>query len=98
MTPFNELTPAQAERLAYLAEEASEVVQAAMKILRHGYASYNPHDPDAGNNRRQLTQELFDLVGAVARMEAAGDLSEDVLACAPNPHKGASYMHHQGGK
>jgi hypothetical protein len=32
----NKLTPAHAEWLAWLAEEASEVVGAAMKILRHG--------------------------------------------------------------
>ena len=34
---FNKLTPAQAERLAILIEECGEVIQAATKILRHGY-------------------------------------------------------------
>lgn len=94
---FNGLSPAEAERLAYLIEEASEVIHAASKVLRHGYASYNPDDPDAGNNRRQLTSEMIDLAGAIARMEVAGDLSEDVSKAA-TPHKGARYMHHQGGR
>ena len=37
MRPFNQLDCAAAERLAVLAEEAGEVVQAVTKILRHGY-------------------------------------------------------------
>ncbi len=41
---FNRLTPAEAERLAMLAEEAAEVIQIVGKILRHGYASYHPDD------------------------------------------------------
>src|SRR5579872_899269 len=36
------LTPAQIERLALLAEECGEVMQAVSKILRHGYESRNP--------------------------------------------------------
>ncbi len=34
MTHFNELTPAEAERLAYLAEECGEAIQIIGKILR----------------------------------------------------------------
>lgn len=94
-TPFNRLTPAEAERLAYLIEEAAEVQQAACKILRHGYASYNPDDPALGNNRKQLERELHDLAGAVARMSAAMDFDSDPLSDG-DPNKGAKYMHHQG--
>ena len=37
MNNFNQLTPAETERLAILAEECGEVIQAVGKILRHGY-------------------------------------------------------------
>lgn len=36
------LSPAQIERLALLAEELGETVQAVCKVLRHGYDTYNP--------------------------------------------------------
>lgn len=68
----NKLTAAEIERLAILAEEASEVAQAAMKILRHGYSSC----PPAGlrNNREQLQEELFDLEIAIRFMRWSGDV------------------------
>jgi hypothetical protein len=44
---FNGLTPAEAERLALLAEECGEVIQAIGKVLRHGYESRHPYgEPD----------------------------------------------------
>lgn len=97
---FNDLTPAEAERLAYLAEEMGEALQAVGKVLRHGYASHNPDNPKTGDNRVQLTKELVDVAGAITRMAEAGDVPAHVLAGA-DPHKGARYMHHQtssGGK
>lgn len=57
---FNQLTPAEAERLAMLAEECAEVIQVVGKILRHGYESYHPSNP-AFSNRDLLHQELTDL-------------------------------------
>lgn len=52
---FNQLTPAEAERLALLAEECGEVIQAIGKILRHGYESRHP---DGGpTNREALERE-----------------------------------------
>lgn len=91
---FNQLSPAEAERLAYLIEELAEAQQAACKVLRHGYASYHPDRPQASGNRSDLWRELVDVVGAVARMEAAGDFGASVLDRA-DPDKGARYMHHQ---
>lgn len=41
-THFNGLSPAEAERLAILAEECSEVVQKVCKTLRNGYESTHP--------------------------------------------------------
>lgn len=55
------LTPAQAERLEMLAEEAAEVIQVVTKILRRGYASYHPDDPARSPNSRELERELADL-------------------------------------
>lgn len=94
MQHFNQLTPAEAERLAYLIEEAAEVQQIACKILRHGYASANPDAMSKGCNRTQLFAELRDLSGGIARMVHAGDLPSDPTAGA-DPNKGARYMHHQ---
>lgn len=56
---FNQLTAAEAERLAILAEECGEVVQVIGKILRHGY---NSHHPDGSpTNRSLLEKELGDI-------------------------------------
>lgn len=38
----NNLTAAEQERLAILAEEMGEALQIIGKIIRHGYESYNP--------------------------------------------------------
>lgn len=66
---YNGLTKGEAERLAWLAEEAGEVVQAVTKILRHGYDSYNPDDRDAGDNRKQLAREILDFCKVVNLMD-----------------------------
>lgn len=94
MPHFNGLSPAEAERLAYLIEELGEAQQAVGKILRHGYDSHNPDAPQLGDNRVQLTKELVDVAGAIARMASAGDVPLHILSDA-NPNKGARYMHHQ---
>ena len=73
--PFNKLTDAEAERLAMLAEEAGEIVQIVGKILRHGYESYHPDDPNKKQNRWILQDEINDLAGVVYGMQAAADLS-----------------------
>jgi hypothetical protein len=49
MDHFNRLTPAEAERLALLLEELGEAQQIIGKILRHGYESYHPDDPETTN-------------------------------------------------
>ena len=61
---FNELTPAQAERLAILMEECGEVVQIIGKILRHGYDSCSPFGASQETNRQALVRELFDIKAA----------------------------------
>lgn len=75
MNHFNRLSPAEAERIALLMEEAAEVVQACGKILRHGYESTHP---DGGpTNRQQLEKELGDMTVAKGLMLQAGDIDED---------------------
>lgn len=73
--PFNRLSPAEAERLAMLAEEAAEVIQVVNKILRHGYDSYNPDRPELGTNRTQLTEEVREFFAVASAMGHEGDFS-----------------------
>jgi len=89
---FNGLSPAEAERLAMLAEEAGEVIQAIGKVLRHGYASTHP---DGGaDNRAQLHREVLDFTTVAQAMVAAGDLTQ--LAKTPDIwRKKLRYSHHQ---
>lgn len=60
---FNGLTPAEAERLAVLAEECGEVIHIIGKILRHGYNSRHPEGGDT--NKGILERELGDLLFAI---------------------------------
>ena len=95
MEHFNGLTPAEAERLAILAEEAAEVVQMVGKILRHGYESHHP-DETAITNRRLLEKELGDLTASVEMLVAAGDVSALIVGQrAQQKHRCIKqYLHH----
>lgn len=93
---FNGLTPAEAERIAMLMEEAGEIVQACGKILRHGYES---HHPDGGQtNRDELIHELIDLSAVAFGMTLYGDIElppvlEEQLHAAWG--RKLRYTHHQ---
>jgi NTP pyrophosphatase (non-canonical NTP hydrolase) len=96
---FNKLSPAEHERLALLSEEASEVIKAVSKILRHGYNCYNPDDEEAGTNRQQLERELGDLQAAMRRIMRANDVDPvNISAREKEKIKSGAYLHHQGGK
>ena len=69
---FNNLTPAEAERLAILAEEAGEIVQIVMKALRHGLDFKHPEPGET--NRSGIERELGDLNAICARMVEARDI------------------------
>lgn len=86
-----DLTPAQLERLAFLAEECAETTQMAMKIVRHGYESVG------WNNRRQLTKEAADAVYAIQLMIEKGDIDEKLLRDFIQEKKESvkKYLHHQ---
>lgn len=74
-TSFNKLTDAEVERLACLAEECGEVIQAVGKILRHGYADYSPNDPTHTDNRKLLEKELGDVRYWIDQMSIMDDIS-----------------------
>jgi molybdenum cofactor biosynthesis enzyme len=92
---FNALTPAEAERLAILAEEAGEIVQIVMKALRHGL---DFRHPDSGEtNRGAIARELGDLDAICGRMVKAGDFQRGHIMAASQLKgiKLAQWTHHQ---
>ena len=99
MTSFNELSPAQAERLAKLAEECGEVVQAVGKILRHGYESAHP-DGRGPTNRENLESEIADVLREMDCMVGTRDINAAEIhsqRCSPyREQRRNKYMHHQG--
>lgn len=93
--PFNGLTPAEAERLAMLAEECAEVIQIIGKILRHGYESHHPADPMI-YNRNLLEDEVGDLHAVLEMMRAAGDADFPIVSMPTGRiRKKLRYSHHQ---
>ena len=96
MEHFNRLTPAEAERLALLAEELGEATQAIGKILRHGYESRHP---DGGpTNRESLEREMGDVYHAMLRMWGAGDMNGNAVTqrADDKARSVGRYLHHQG--
>lgn len=89
---FNKLSPAEAERLAMLAEEAAEVIVEINKILRHGYESFHPDQPDT-SNRSRLTGEVADFLAVAQMME--DDLTQDAPPASEIIAKKMRYAHHQ---
>lgn len=93
---FNQLTPAELERLSLLAEECGEAIQSIGKILRHGYESTHPDDSH-NSNRGLLEDEVGDIICAMRIMCAAGDLRERNLHKRETVKriKVQQYFHHQ---
>lgn len=94
---MNKLTPAEIERLTILMEECAEVIQAAGKVLRHGWDGLYPGTDIS--NRDQLEIELGDVDGIVNLMDNREDLNHIRI----NGHRasksvrmdGSKYLHHQ---
>lgn len=70
--PVHDLTLADQELFALLAEECSEVVKICMKILRHGLHSHHPISGES--NYTLLQRELGDVRAATQLLVQASDL------------------------
>lgn len=95
MDNFNQLTPAETERLSMLAEECAEVIQVIGKILRHGYDNYHPADPTT-TNRDLLAKEVSEVMAITKEMKR-GELKDYQLSdvgCSIWQRK-LKYTHHQ---
>lgn len=97
MIHFNDLTPAEAERLAILSEECAEVIQIIGKIQRHGY---NSTHPDVGpSNSILLATEIGHVKAAVEMMKCAGDLVALAISRSEETktlvYRAKKYLHHQ---
>lgn len=92
-----DLTPAEYERLALLAEECGEVVQVIGKILRHGYESHSPLDPLRVPNRSLLQKECGDVLHVIDRMIDRGDIRKAEVERHRDNKAGTvvRYLHHQ---
>jgi NTP pyrophosphatase (non-canonical NTP hydrolase) len=95
---YNDLTDAEAERLAILAEELGEAQQAVGKILRHGYNSYDPGDPHKVTNTSYLEKELGDVKYIISLMCKMGDVYDKEISyyARKKAKKIGQYLHHQG--
>lgn len=69
------MTPKEVELLQMLAEECFEVIQAAMKTLRHGLESYHPEDRKQTPNWMLIEKELMDVLTTMRELRRQGVLS-----------------------
>lgn len=95
----NELTAAQVERLAILAEELGEAQQIIGKILRHGYESGNPL-VDYVSNRTLLEHECGDIYEAILMLIRAKDVSDaEIFRRQAEKHESIKrWLHHQAAR
>ncbi len=70
-------SPYERELLTILAEEAAEVVQAAMKIARFGVGDVHPDHPQG--NCAALGQELGDMQEVISRLIARGIVNPHMI-------------------
>ena len=93
----NQLTHAQVERLALLAEEMGEAIQVIGKILRHGLMSCNPKDTEEWTNKELLEKELGDVTFAVNLLCENNDIDLYRIneECANKAMRVKPYLHHQ---
>lgn len=96
MKKFNQLSPAQEELLYILSEECAEVVQITQKILRHGYESYSPMDPDGTPNISLLEKELGHVLNAIHLLVDKKEISLlNIEKAAANKRANINvYLHH----
>lgn len=91
---FNELSPADAELLACLSEEAGEVTQVVGKTLRYGW---NSERPGTGKvNYQLLEEEIGDLLAIAALLSAEGkiQMSSVLRAALRKSERVNEFLHH----
>ena len=93
----NKLTPAEAERLAILAEECGEVIQMVGKILRHGYEDFSPFDETKTPNRVNLANECGNVLCIIGVLEESEDIESRIVtsSMADKIDKLPRWTHHQ---
>lgn len=93
--PYNNLNPAELERLALLSEELGEAQQVIGKILRHGYSEGHPER--LTTNRRDLEKEIGHILLALELMRENDDLSNREIqeSRIEKRRKIGEYLHHQ---
>jgi hypothetical protein len=74
--------------LTILSQRMGAAIQAIMKILRHGYNSYNPFDEDKVSNRVLLHNELTGIYACVISLEIKYDITGVM-------DRKMKYTHHQ---
>ncbi len=91
------LTPAEIERLAMLAEECGEVVQAVGMVLRHGWESSSPFESCGRQNRGALEKEIGNVRAVVNLMLDVDDLSLSAVQSWQGAKRKAlpKWTHHQ---
>lgn len=92
--PFNQLSDAEAERLAILAEELAESIHVVGKILRHGFDLMHP---DGGpTNRDLLETELGHVEYAISLMCLKEDINIEYIMDSKSEKetRTTNYLHH----
>lgn len=97
-----EISSSASELIEMLAEEAGEIVQAAMKIARHGFSSVNPtiSEEKQLTNRQQLETEVMDLLAIVHLLRRSGVVDMNFAQLSPHQldhwaEAKLKYTHHQ---
>lgn len=70
------MTASEVEILTMLGEEGSEVSMARDKIMRHGFTSFHPNNPNLVN-RTMLRDEVIDIL-AMARVAINNKIIDDI--------------------
>jgi NTP pyrophosphatase (non-canonical NTP hydrolase)/ribosomal protein S27E len=90
------LTMAQRERLAWLAEECGEVVQAVGKVLRHGFQDTGPNGTTY-DNRVALEEEAGHVLAVIDTLAMNGDVQQSNVkdSCGRKKVTCRPHMHYQ---
>ena len=79
----------QATRVQHISSQAGTLIQAATKVLRHGYESCHPHYTERGTNREQLGRAVAEMITLIRACDITCD-PDAIIA-------GKLYWtHHQG--